>query len=435
MRIHQFNQWVIFGYALLTALTFVAGLWGNHYLIANSEGSIRREESLRLADQLLAGSKTLTSNVRAFAATGDARYRDAFIDEQTVSRSRDKAVESLSRLNITPRETALIDEAKRHSDQLITLEKRAFAAGEAGNLKLAIDLVYGPEYTQALDSIYGPIERFRQDLSVRLTQESQVLDRNADIARWVVGVLLSLNVVMVFSVLMLFYRRRVISPIVRLNEVVRRRLAGEHCARIEFVDDTEIGDLARSLSELCQLENRMNRQRQGKIQVTELSLALMQARSHEELARVFLSRLAELLEVRCALLHVWSELSGELVCVGGYGLKTVEAGQRTPPGSGLAGECVRQRKPMRFEDMPTDYFRIISGTGSAQPRELLVRPLMMGERRFLGVVELGVLRSFGNEDMELLEDIERVLVMRLASMVWSAGSDQSGVTQANRSVV
>lgn len=423
MRIHQFNQRVILGYALLTVLTFMAGLAGNHFLRVKDEGSFRREESLSMADQLLAGSKTLTINVRAFAATGDSRYRDAFIDEQTVTRSRDKAVEGLFRLHITTQELALIDEAKRNSDKLISLEQRAFAAGEAGDLKRAIQLVYGPDYLSALDSIYGPIERFRQALRDRLIQESRVLERNADVARWVVGVLLSLNVVMVSSLLMLFYRRSVISPIVRLNAEVRGRLAGGDVRIDSIDDDTEIGDLARSLAELCALESRMNRQRQNKIQVAELSLALLQTQGHHKLSQVLFSRLSDLLEIRCALLHLWDQSNGELCCVGSYGLSTVELGRRIPSGSGLAGECARQRKPMCLEEVPADYFRIISGTGSALPRELMVRPLMMGGQLF-GVMELAALRKFGSEDMELLEDIERVLVMRLAHMGSNGEADQ-----------
>ena len=418
MRIDKFNQRVILGYGLLTALTMIAGLVGNHYLNVKTEASWRREESLRLADQLLAGSKTLTSNVRAFAATGDVRYRDAFINEQTVVRSRDKAVEGLSRLNITDGEIALIDEAKRNSDQLISLEKRAFLAGESGELQLAITLVYGSEYLHALESIYGSIERFRQQLHERLEKEARQIDRNADMARWVVGILLVLNAAVVYSLLMLFYRRSVIAPILLLNEAVRRRLSGQESIQLRYLDDdSEIGDLARSLFDLCQLENRMSRQRQSKIHVAELSLGLMQIYEYEPLSNLLFSRLAALLDIRCALLHIWDEANDELRCVGGYGLSAVETGIRTPSGLGLAGECARQRKPMRFEDPPKDYLRIVSGTGSSESRELLIRPLMLGEQRLLGVMELAAMRVFKPEDMEFLEDIERVLVMRLANMV------------------
>jgi PAS domain S-box-containing protein len=416
MRIRKVNQLVITGYALLTVLMLTMIAAGDHYTQVKDDTSRHREISLHLADQLLAGSKSLTASVRAFAATGDLRYRDAFIEEQTVTRTRDKAVAELRQVGITNDELDLIERAKASSDQLISLEKRAFAAGEVGDLKLAVDLVYGHAYQTALASIYGPIEDFRSELRARLARESDAAQRRVDLSRWVARGLILTNVLLVVALLVLFYRRRVIQPLLDLDEQVRLQLSGGGGDIIGHQDDTtEIGDLARSLADFCRLENRVARQRQNKRQATELSLALQQTHDHDQLTHTLFTRLADLLEVRCGLLHLIDESDGSLTCVGGYGLAAGDLDRRTAPGEGLAGQCAVDRKPLRFDQPPADYLRIHSATGAAGPSALLIRPLLLNEHLF-GVLELAAFKPFDEADLELLEDLERVVVINLANL-------------------
>lgn len=226
MRIATINRLVIQGYVILTLLTLAAILTGDHYLRLKDLAGQRREASLRLADQLLAGSKTLTNNVRAFAATGESRYRAAFREEMTVKRSRDKAVEGLRELEISNDESDLIEEAKAQSDQLIHLEERAFAAGEAGQLRLATELVYGPAYQQALDSIYGPIERFCERLRTRLARTVEQAEYRAWLAGWAARFMVGANMASVLAVFMLFYQRRVVRPLMTLEAALKRQLSG-----------------------------------------------------------------------------------------------------------------------------------------------------------------------------------------------------------------
>ncbi|RQW84426.1 MAG: hypothetical protein EHM62_00695, partial [Methylococcus sp.] len=245
MRIRKVNQLVITGYTLLTVLMLAMIAAGDHYTKVKDDTGRRREISLSLADQLIDGSNSLTASVRAFAATGDTRFRDAYVEEQTATRTRDKAVAGLRQVGITNDELDLIERAKANSDQLISLEKRAFAAGESGDLKLAADLVYGPAYQAALASIYGPIEDFRADLHDRLAREASAAQRQVIFSRWLARGLILTHVLLVVALLLLFYRRRVVRPLVELNEQVQRQLAGGGDGIIGHQHDaTEIGDLA-----------------------------------------------------------------------------------------------------------------------------------------------------------------------------------------------
>jgi len=416
MRIGKVNQLVIAGYALLSLLMLMT-LWvGDYFVKVKDATGHRREASLQLADQLLAGSKSLTNSVRSFAATGNPKYWQAYVDEQMVTRSRDLAVSGLQSLGITNDELDLIELAKANSDQLIHLEKRAFAAGDRGDLKLAVDLVYGKAYQDALTSIYQPIERFREALRDRLTREAAHAQRNVDLSRWFSRVLIVLKISIFAALLIGFYRRQVVKPLLSLNEQVQQELAGNPSVIIGHQHDrTEIGDLARSFAEFIRLEKRVYRQRHNKRQATELSLALQQTHDVEELASSLFSRLADLLGIRCGLLHFVDSQDDCLICAGGYGIRPDDKGTRTPFGEGLAGECAKSRLPMQFDHPPRDYLRISSATGSAPPEALLIRPLMLNDRLY-GVIELATFRKLDDEDIELLEDLERIVVMNLANL-------------------
>jgi len=417
MRIISLNRLVIQGYAALTLL-MLAAIWaGDHYQRLKEIAGQRREASLQLADQFLAGSEILTSNVRAYAATGDSRYRAAFMKEMNVNRSRDKAVEGLHELEISNYESDLVEEAKAQSDQLIHLEERAFAAGEAGNLGVATELVYGPAYQLALDSIYGPIEQFREQSRSRLMLAVEQSQRRARLAGWLVRWLVVANMATVLAVFMLFYRRRVIQPLLALDAFVLRQLSGSSTGdAIRYPDaEDEIGDLGRSLKSFVSMQEQIMLQRQNKRQATELSLALQQCREVSALTQIYLSCLAELLTIRYGLLHVSDDAGETLIMAAGYGVEAGDWGRKTPLGEGLAGACARERKPLRFDDPPGDYVRIVSGTGVAVPLVLLIRPLLLNER-LLGVIELAGLRRLDAVDMELLEDLERILVLNLANL-------------------
>lgn len=416
MRIVKINQLVIAGHVALSILILTSMLMSDYYVRIMDEAARRREDSLHLADQLLAGSKSLTTNVRAFAATGDPRYRQEFLQEQNITRTRDLAVSGLQSIGIRNEELDLISIAKAHSDQLINLENRAFAAGEAGNLKLAVDLVYGKAYQDALTSIYQPIGLFRDTLRTRLTGENERAKQQVDFIRWVSNALVFINILVMATLLIGFYRQRVVKPLLDLNEKVKQELAGSSGLEIGYQNDTsEIGDLARSFAEFMCLEKRVYRQRQIKRHAGELSLALQQTHDLDQLTQTLFTRLADALDIRCGLLHCVDKARDCLVCLGGYGIAPKEKGRLTRLGEGLAGECAQSKLPLQFDQPPEAYLRIHSATGSATPTCLLIRPLLLNDYLY-GVMELAAFRHFGQDDLELLEDLEQVIVMNLANL-------------------
>lgn len=73
-------------------------------------------------------------------------------------------------------------------------------------------------------------------------------------------------------------------------------------------------------------------------------------------------------------------------------------------GEGLVGQCALERSRIEVTDAPSDYVEIVSGLGKTRPVSLLLVPIQF-ESEMLGVLELAGLRTFTDDDTELLDSI------------------------------
>jgi two-component system sensor histidine kinase/response regulator len=259
MRLQKANRFVTIVVASLS-LTAVACVLVSGYFRHRQETALNaRTQSLLLSNQLEAGSDKLTAAVRGFAATGDPRYHDAFRWEVRVGRSRDRAVDGLQALALTPEENELVARAKRNSDALLALDEKAFEAADRKDLTKATGYIYGEEYLDAKASIMRPLDEFRRRLDERLASQALEEERAAKRAVNLAIVASVLNALAIAGAL-LFYRTKVVAPLVALGSNLSDLLGGKSGIAIGFQEDrSEIGDIARSLESYKGLQEERNR--------------------------------------------------------------------------------------------------------------------------------------------------------------------------------
>lgn len=73
-------------------------------------------------------------------------------------------------------------------------------------------------------------------------------------------------------------------------------------------------------------------------------------------------------------------------------------------GDGLVGQCALEGNRIEVTGAPSDYVEIVSGLGKTGPVSLILVPIKF-ESEVLGVLELGSLKLFTDDDIELLEAI------------------------------
>src|SRR5262245_60769170 len=248
MRIQRTSQVITVAIVILSLAAIACALWARSLRIVGEQAYEDRRKMFNLTEQLAGGSDRLTSAVRAYAATGERRFYDAFERELNVDRTRDVAVEGLHQLGLLPSELQLIEKAKRNSDNLVHLENQAFAAVATNDVPRAIQIVYGHDYETAKASIMGPIAECRRVLEQRLTARALELAGRSHLLGNIALSLLVLNTATIVGALLLFYRRRVVNPLACLNSNLRDLIARKANVRICYQEDSsEIGEVARSM--------------------------------------------------------------------------------------------------------------------------------------------------------------------------------------------
>ena len=96
-------------------------------------------------------------------------------------------------LGFSPTEFSLLRSAQDRSDALADIEGSAFAALEAGQQQIAVELVSGGEYLKAKASIMEPIDQFLAAVRDRTGQEIvQAQEQTARLSSALLGVVVAL---------------------------------------------------------------------------------------------------------------------------------------------------------------------------------------------------------------------------------------------------
>ncbi|MCI2068054.1 MAG: ATP-binding protein [Bacilli bacterium] len=122
------NRLMVFSYIIIILSVIATGAIAamtsvsystNLQITAKEEKFLKSKEAIT---SFISGSDLLTNDIWSFANTKDRTYMEAYWTEVQVTRSRDKAVQTLIRLNISPVEASYIQSAKASSDYLIESE-------------------------------------------------------------------------------------------------------------------------------------------------------------------------------------------------------------------------------------------------------------------------------------------------------------------------
>ena len=83
-------------------------------------------------------------------------------------------------------------------------------------------------------------------------------------------------------------------------------------------------------------------------------------------------------------------------------------------GEGIVGQAALKKKMILLSDIPDDYFHITSGLGNAKPKNIVVLPITL-EDNLIGVIELGSLKEFTDNDLELLNILKENIAIGINS--------------------
>ncbi len=209
-----------------------------------SQAHSDRIELSRKVTQYAELSDHLTSQIQAYAATGEPQHLDAYLKEVNTTQGMNTLLQEIKAFSLSPEELALVDEMTSISEnELHILEAKAIEAVKKGDLETAQGILFGEEYESKVDRLDAAKNDFADALDARLLSTISYLQNTS----MVIKVITSFIIVMiiVFQVIsMVVIRRRVITPIKIIQQEMTEISKGNLASTFPLQPDTsEIGML------------------------------------------------------------------------------------------------------------------------------------------------------------------------------------------------
>jgi diguanylate cyclase (GGDEF)-like protein len=249
--------------------------------------------SLTIANELRQSSDDLTRMARTYVVTGDEIYKEYYFDIIAIRNGdspRPKKYPptywytllmperfTLDKLGIqvplktlmgnmgfTESELLLLQQSQNHSDNLMTIEKQAFALMKGlyndgkGTFTLkgdpdrnvAIELLFSTQYQQEKMAIMQPIRKFIEAVEIRLIVEADKFNIKQKKYLWYVILLLVISTLM--ALIITFYvRNKIVLPIFSLVHDAQNIAEGNYQVRSKVIVKNEIGSLSKNLNKMA----------------------------------------------------------------------------------------------------------------------------------------------------------------------------------------
>ncbi|WP_342649192.1 response regulator [Pseudomonas sp. REB1044] len=365
------------GVGLLGAVAFVAVI---NYLLSAMQWVEHTDRVIGNANETVKLSIDMETGMRGFLITGDERFLDPYEVAKpqifgSLENLRDMVGDNLPQVDRINRLTGLQRAWNDFGSELITLRR------QNGDFQGAIGGGRGKRITDQIRKEFEDFIATEQQLRQARTEQVSTVTVTAITAfvLFIVGL----------SGLLAYLGRR---DLLALSDSYVGNLKAQQRA-------------AERLEHQAWLRNgqqQLSQQVLGQLTLTALG---------DNVLRFFASYLGSVVGA----LYV-RDAHGQLVRVATYGLDAEQQKRSQTLGEheGLLAQSVRERRLIRLDDLPADYYRLSSGLGNGLPRSALLIP-SSDEGEVNGVLELGFLRPLLDRDGELLERIADNLGMSIES--------------------
>ncbi len=407
------------------------------------------QERILLAQELKQSSDNLTKFARAYAATGNPKWKQLFSQVLAVrngaspvpdghqfeywdrvampseilrpGNNPDKRyaslLERMSESGINEMELGLLRQALAYSDNLVNLERQAFDAVEGlernkkGVLKVspdqqkALDLLFGNSYFQEKGRIMSPIGDFYRNVSDRATSEWQASSDQLHtlnyLQMWIFSVTF-LGLISSFFFLWRWY----LSPADRMQ----KRLVNQVAKRdYEFqLRETNKGAFTPQARALNLIFSEVSNQLKSNASIKEFTDVMRDSENGEDFGRCIIDFLASRFQL--PLIGLYTYDNGQLVRISGFGYSEHASKELTAADS-IQMSLLYSKKHFALRDLG-DKYKIPLVSGELTLCELHFFPLQVNER-VIGLLELGTASPLQDASLDWLGLIRSDLAINL----------------------
>ncbi len=357
----------LLGFVIATAAVIFIAMLAYRTLQTRSAASARVARTIQVMDELqavLSFAKDTETGQRGFLLTGEESYLEPYTNARVALRPEIARVRDL--LVDDPVQQQRLDALEEVINAKLAELESTIVRRRSGDVAGALGLVRtgrGKIYMERIRALVGQMET---------TERTALSTRERD---WQNAEQLSSNVTFGGSAMLLLlitaaaymasrdYRARRIQAWLRLGQMAfTRSIQGEH--RLEALGESVLAFLGHYLG-------------------ASVGAAYM------------------------------AEGSGQFRRFAGYALDNADQ-EVIRPGEGLLGQAAKEHRPLHVKSVPPGYLPVVSATGRADARELLIAPAV-ANGSVHALLELGFFRQIQPEDEELLARISEALAVAVRS--------------------
>ncbi|MBX8998533.1 diguanylate cyclase [Klebsiella aerogenes] len=260
MRIATMTNWA---YGITVGLTIASGiamLMASGADRAERQAVQQRDTFVRLADEIESDAWELSDLARLYVIEKQPETLQQYRQQIQTLKSIENRLLKLKDIGASQQELALLRDGLRIADELQDEQQTAIDRVARGEEKEAILQVYGKPYEQELERVQTQIDHFRLLLEGRTNNAMQQATEKSRLWRTLSEAMVGLTALMFLFVLGFILKRRVLTPVVRLSDVVQRLASQDYAVEPpHFKQIDEIGDMAQAIRIFR--ENGLARQR------------------------------------------------------------------------------------------------------------------------------------------------------------------------------
>jgi hypothetical protein len=125
-------------------------------------------------------------------------------------------------------------------------------------------------------------------------------------------------------------------------------------------------------------------------------------------SKKLLSNLAGYFNLGQAILYQNVAKTKKFSFVAGYGLTNEEPIPDFIDGEGLNGEAAKSKEIMVIEDVPEDYFELVTGLGNSKPKCLVLLPVL-SDNKTIALIEMASFSPINEKNIKILEKFSDIV--------------------------
>ena len=290
------------------------------------------------------------------------------------------------------------------------------SAGEADEKEEAVLIYQGPNGKSVLgvhDNITIAGTSF---VIIAEIEETEAFAPANQLRNMVIILLAGMTLLVFFAATMV--SNRIVRPIHRLSELVKRAAGGKFDQEIEAEARNEIGELAGDANRMLHGLREMTEENQRKDWFEtgqgKLNDKMRGDQEPTALGRGIITFLAEYLNARIAAFYIADD-HHRLKLLGSYAFsRRKNLSNEFEFGEGLVGQAALEKESITITNVPDDYIAVSSSLGETPPRNILVFPVLLNDE-VKGVIELGTFDDFQERDLDFLNQVSEGIAIAVES--------------------